>query len=134
AAELGFVERLVWFLSNPFFGSADKVRPFAGAYEREAIRAHVLGRFADMLLAVEQHPAMLVYLDNARSIGPKSPAGINRNRGLNENLAREILELHTVGVRSVYTQADVTNFAKIITGWTVIAPRQDPARGGEFSF
>ena len=133
AAELGFAERLVWFWSNHFCVSADKVRPLAGAYEREAIRAHVLGRFADMLLAVELHPAMLVYLDNARSIGPKSQAGVSRSRGLNENLAREILELHTVGVRSVYTQANVTNFAKIITGWTV-NPAREPARGGEFVF
>ena len=132
AADIGFVERLAWFWSNHFCVSADKgaVRPIAGAFEREAIRAHVLGRFGDMLLAVESHPAMLIYLDNARSIGPNSPAGRNRNRGLNENLAREILELHTLGVRSVYTQDDVTNFAKVITGWTVVPPRQDPQLGG----
>ena len=136
AADIGFVERLAWFWSNHFCVSADKggVRPIAGAFEREAIRAHVLGRFGDMLLAVESHPAMLIYLDNARSIGPNSPAGRNRSRGLNENLAREILELHTLGVRSVYTQDDVTNFAKVITGWTVVPPRQDPALGGTFTF
>jgi uncharacterized protein (DUF1800 family) len=136
AAEIGFAERLVWFWSNHFCVSADKgpVRALCGAYEREAIRAHVLGRFADMLNAVESHPAMLIYLDNARSIGPNSVAGINRGRGLNENLAREILELHTLGVRTVYTQNDVTRFANVITGWTVIPPRQDPARGGEFIF
>src|SRR5262249_4508098 len=132
----GFVERLVWFWSNHFCVSADKagVRPIAGAYEREAVRAHVLGRFADMLLAVESHPAMLIYLDNARSIGPNSPAGKNSGRGLNETLAREILELHTLGVRTGYTQDDVTSLAKVITGWTVIPPRQDPARMGEFTF
>jgi uncharacterized protein (DUF1800 family) len=136
AAEIGFVERLAWFWSNHFCVSADKggVRPIAGAFEREAIRAHVLGRFADMLQAVEAHPAMLIYLDNARSIGPGSQAGRNRGRGLNENLAREILELHTLGVRTVYTQDDVTSFAKVITGWTVIPMRQDPVRGGEFTF
>jgi uncharacterized protein (DUF1800 family) len=135
-AELGFVERLVWFWSNHFCVSADKgpIRALAGAYEREAIRAHVLGKFSDMLMAVESHPAMLVYLDNARSIGPDSIAGRNRGQGLNENLAREILELHTLGVRTVYTQADVTNFANVITGWTVVPPRQDPVRGGEFTF
>jgi uncharacterized protein (DUF1800 family) len=135
-AELGFTERLVWFWSNHFCVSADKgpVRALCGAYEREAIRAHVLGRFADMLAAVESHPAMLIYLDNARSIGPDSIAGRNQHKGLNENLAREILELHTLGVRTVYSQDDVTNFAKIITGWTVVPPRQDPARGGEFTF
>ena len=135
-AELGFAERLVWFWSNHFCVSADKgpVRPLCGAYEREAIRAHVLGRFADMLAAVESHPAMLLYLDNARSIGPDSIAGRNQHKGLNENLAREILELHTLGVRTVYTQDDVTNFAKVITGWSIVPPRQDPARGGEFVF
>jgi len=134
--EIGFAERLAWFWSNHFCVSADKagVRPMAGAFEREAIRPFVLGRFADMLQAVETHPAMLIYLDNARSIGPSSQAGRNRGRGLNENLAREILELHTLGVRTVYTQDDVTSFAKIITGWTVIPVRQDPARGGEFMF
>jgi uncharacterized protein (DUF1800 family) len=136
AADVGFVERLVWFWSNHFCVSADKgqVRPVAGAFEREAIRAHVLGSFADMLLAVESHPAMLMYLDNARSIGPNSLAGKNRRRGLNENLAREILELHTLGVRSVYSQEDVTNFAKVITGWTILPARQGGAHGGEFDF
>ena len=87
-----------------------------------------------MLLAAESHPAMLIYLDNARSLGPESLAGIRQKRGLNENLAREILELHTLGVRSSYTQEDVARFANVITGWTVIPPRQDPARGGEFTF
>jgi uncharacterized protein (DUF1800 family) len=132
-ADTGFVERLIWFWSNHFCVSADKVRPIAGAFEREAIRPHVLGRFADMLLAVESHPAMLHYLDNARSIGPDSMAGRNRGKGLNENLAREILELHTLGVRTGYSQQDVTNFAKVITGWSIVPPRQ-PERGGEFAF
>jgi uncharacterized protein (DUF1800 family) len=108
------------------------VRSIAGAFEREAIRPHVLGRFADMLLAVESHPAMLYYLDNARSIGPDSMAGMRRHKGLNENLARETMELHTLGVRTGYTQADVTNFAKVITGWTVVPPRFE--KGGEFAF
>src|SRR5580704_7875159 len=135
-ADLGFAERLVWFWSNHFCVSADKgpVRALCGAYEREAIRAHVLGRFADMLAAVESHPAMLIYLDNVRSIGPDSIAGRNQHKGLNENLAREIMELHTLGVRTVYTQDDVTSFAKVITGWSIVPPRQDPARGGEFTF
>lgn len=134
SADIGFTERLVWFWSNHFCVSADKggVRPLAGAFEREAIRPHVLGRFADMLAAVESHPAMLLYLDNARSIGPGSAAGLRRGKGLNENLAREILELHTLGVRSGYSQDDVTGFAKVITGWTVIPVRQE--RGGEFIF
>lgn len=120
-AEAGFVERLVAFWSNHFCVSADKGefgRIMAGAFEREAIRPHVLGRFADMLKAVEQHPAMLFFLDNQQSVGPNSRAGQNGKRGLNENLAREIMELHTLGVGSGYTQADVTSLARIITGWT----------------
>ena len=104
-------------LVESFGVSADKVVAMAGAYEREAIRAHVLGRFADMLGAVERHPAMLFYLDNVESMGAHSVAGINRDRGLNENLAREILELHTLGVRTGYTQEDVTRFANVLTGW-----------------
>jgi len=135
-AEIGFLERLVWFWSNHFCVSADKgnVRQICGAYEREVIRANMLGRFSDMLLAAESHPAMLIYLDNARSIGPDSMAGLRQKRGLNENLAREILELHTLGVRTVYTQEDVTRFANVITGWTFVPFRQDPVRGGEFEF
>jgi uncharacterized protein (DUF1800 family) len=132
-AETGLVERLVWFWSNHFCVNANAT-VMAGGYEREAIRPHVLGRFADMLLAVEGHPAMLLYLDNAQSIGPDSVAGINRDKGLNENLGREILELHTLGVRTVYTQADVTNFAKVLTGWTILPTVSNPDHGGEFVF
>jgi uncharacterized protein (DUF1800 family) len=132
-AEIGFVERLVWFWSNHFCVNADAT-VMAGGYEREAIRPHVLGRFRDMLLAAEGHPAMLFYLNNEQSIGPDSVAGINRDRGLNENLAREILELHTLGVRTVYGQADVTSFAKILTGWTILPTLTNPDHGGEFVF
>src|SRR5262244_2270443 len=132
-ADIGFVERLVWFWSNHFCVNADAT-VMAGAYEREAIRPHVLGHFVDMLLAAEGHPAMLVYLDNAQSMGPNSVAGITINRGLNENLAREILELHTLGVRTVYSQDDVTSFAKVITGWTVLPTATNPEHGGEFVF
>ena len=132
-AKIGFVERLVWFWSNHFCVNADAT-VMAGGYEREAIRPHVLGHFSDMLLAVEGHPAMLLYLNNAQSIGPASVAGINRDRGLNENLAREILELHTLGVRTVYAQADVTNFAKVLTGWTILPTATNPDHGGEFVF
>jgi uncharacterized protein (DUF1800 family) len=135
-ADIGFAERLVWFWSNHFCVSADKgpTRALCGAYEREAIRPHILGKFSDMLVAVESHPAMLLYLDNARSIGPSSIAGMRQGKGLNENLAREILELHTLGVRTVYNQSDVTNFAKIITGWTIVPPKRDSVGGGEFEF
>jgi uncharacterized protein (DUF1800 family) len=133
-ADVGFAERLAWFWSNHFCISADKgpLRPVVGAYEREAIRPHITGRFAEMLQAVESHPGMLIYLDNARSIGPDSIAGRNRGKGLNENLAREILELHTLGVRTVYSQTDVTRFAAVITGWTVVPPREP--QGGAFIF
>jgi uncharacterized protein (DUF1800 family) len=134
AAEIGLAERLVWFWSNHFCVSADKIQSMSGAYEREAIRPHVLGRFADMLQAVVSHPAMLFYLDNTASLGPNSVAGINRARGLNENLAREILELHTLGVRTGYTQDDVIAFAKVLTGWTLIPAGDNPEHGGEFTF
>jgi uncharacterized protein (DUF1800 family) len=121
-----FVERLVHFWANHFAVSADKMTAiaFAGLLEFEAIRPHVLGRFEDMLVAVEQHPAMLLYLDQAQSVGPDSIVGARaeaagRKAGLNENLGREILELHTLGVRTGYSQDDVTEFARALTGWTV---------------
>jgi uncharacterized protein (DUF1800 family) len=133
-AEIGLAERLVWFWSNHFCVSRAVVPNMAGGYEREAIRPHILGRFVDLVLAVEGHPAMLAYLNNQVSIGPNSVAGINRERGLNENLAREILELHTLGVRTVYSQADVTNFAKVLTGWTILPPVDNPEHGSEFVF
>ncbi len=132
-AETGFVERLVWFWTNHFCVNVDATVA-AGAYVREAIRPNVLGHFAELLQAVESHPAMLLYLDNATSMGPMSVSGINNSRGLNENLAREILELHTLGVRTGYDQQDVTNFAKVITGWTIRNSGFDPERGGEFLF
>ncbi len=137
AADVGFVERLVQFWSNHFCVSATKggvVRATAGSFEREAIRPHVLGRFADMLRAVIQHPAMLAYLDNAQSFGPTSLAGQNRKRGLNENLAREILELHTLGVGGPYTQSDVTALAQILTGWTFAGTQGRIGEPGVFTF
>jgi uncharacterized protein (DUF1800 family) len=134
STEIGFVERLVWFWSNHFCVSADKIRSMSGAYEREAIRPHVLGRFTDLLLAAEGHAAMLFYLDQTVSMGANSVAGINRTRGLNENLAREILELHTLGVRSGYSQEDVIGFANVLTGWTLVPPGDNPEHGGEFTF
>jgi uncharacterized protein (DUF1800 family) len=123
-----FHERLVHFWSNHFAVSADKqpVSALAGLFENEAIRPHLSGKFYDLLLAVEKHPAMIIYLDNQRSIGPNSSLGRRANErrsdqqfGLNENLAREILELHTLGVDGGYTQQDVTTFAKVITGWSI---------------
>ena len=136
-AGTGLVERLVAFWSNHFCVSVAKgnlLRATAGSFEREAIRPHVLGRFADMLLAVEQHPAMLFYLDNAQSIGPESRAGQNRRRGLNENLGREILELHTLGADAGYTQADVTSMARVLTGWTFAGREGRLGEPGTFVF
>ncbi|TYL91135.1 DUF1800 family protein [Bradyrhizobium rifense] len=135
--DCGFTERLVVFWSNHFCISASKgelARMWAGAFEREAIRPHVLGRFADMLKAVEQHPAMLFFLDNQQSLGPDSRAGQNRKRGLNENLAREIMELHTLGVGGGYTQEDVTSLARIITGWTFASRQGQLGAPGSFAF
>jgi len=123
-----FPERLTHFWANHFAVSADKlpVIGFTGNYEFGAIRPNIMGKFSDLLIAAVRHPAMLLYLDQAQSFGPDSPISQRvRNRGrkqapgLNENLAREILELHTLGVRTGYTQADVTSFAKALTGLTV---------------
>jgi uncharacterized protein (DUF1800 family) len=136
-SDSGFVERLVVFWSNHFCISANKgelARIWAGSFEREAIRPHVLGHFGDMLKAVEQHPAMLFFLDNQQSLGPDSPAGQNRKRGLNENLAREIMELHTLGVGGGYTQNDVTSLARIITGWTFAGRQGQLGTPGSFVF
>jgi uncharacterized protein (DUF1800 family) len=128
ASPTPFPERLAHFWANHFAVSADKlvVTGFAGNFEYEAIRPNILGTFSDLLIAVVRHPAMLLYLDQAQSFGPDSPVSkrvrARRNRpgpGLNENLGREIMELHTLGVRTGYTQADVTAFAKALTGLTV---------------
>lgn len=129
-------ERLVHFWSNHFTVSTAKPGAIAmpPSFERDAVRPHVGGRFADMLLASTKHPGMLVYLDNWLSIGPNSQAAQNprlarrlpgggRPTGINENLAREILELHTLGVNGGYTQRDVQALAAIITGWTYGRPR-----------
>lgn len=122
AAKPGFAERLVMFWTNHFAIEADNggvLRTLAGPFEREAIRPHILGSFEDLLFAATRHPAMLVYLNNATSVGPQSPAGQRREAGLNENHARELMELHTLGVGGGYTQADVTSLAHILTGWSV---------------
>ena len=117
------------------------------AYEREVIRPHALGKFEDLLVATAKSPAMLVYLDNWQSIGPDSAAAKNgprlaqfaqnpqvkaalKDRGLNENYGRELMELHTLGVNGGYTQADVTEVAKVFTGWTITPP----AQGAGFQF
>lgn len=128
-----FVERLVRFWSNHFAISIDKnsARLLAAPMEREAIRPHVTGNFADLMLAVETHPGMLLYLDNAASVGNESMLArraerrdAKRKLGLNENLAREILELHTLGVDGGYAQQDVIELARAITGWGTPLPRE----------
>ncbi|RKP49725.1 DUF1800 domain-containing protein [Pararobbsia silviterrae] len=141
-----FIERLVHFWSNHFAVSIDKspLAAYAGAFEAEAIRPHVLGRFEDMLVAVERHPAMQFFLDQNGSIGPDSATGLRaaqrdpaHKRGLNENLAREIMELHTLGVRTGYTQDDVTEFARAMTGWSIAGakgPQPGNAPNGSFVF
>lgn len=127
STEHPYVERLVGFWSNHLCVSVQARQPvlaLAGLYEREVIRPHVFGRFSDMLLASARHPAMLVYLDNVNSTGPDSPAARRRGRraeaaGLNENYARELLELHSMGVDGGYGQDDVRSLARLLTGWTV---------------
>lgn len=143
-----FAERLAHFWANHFAVSTERlpVLGLAGLLEFEAIRPNLMRRFSDMLLAVERHPAMLLYLDQAQSVGPNSPLALraaersSKQRGLNENLAREILELHTLGVNGGYTQVDVTEFARALTGWTVAGISRGPAarvmggNPGEFYF
>ncbi len=121
--EIGFVERLVLFFSNHFSMSIHKdgaVRATIGQLERDVIRKKVLGSFKQMLIGVMQHPAMIRYLDNDDSIGPTSVTGLSWGAGHNQNLAREILELHTMGVGGGYTELDIDNLAKVITGWSFV--------------
>lgn len=147
ATDFPFHERLVHFWANHFAVSADKhiVSALAGSFENEVVRPNLNSHFYELLLAAEQHPAMILYLDNQRSIGPNSQIATRARRrkrrqdvGLNENLAREILELHTLGVDGGYTQDDVTTFAKVITGWSIGGSGPDGrfAEGtpGEFEF
>ncbi len=140
ATDAGFQERWALFWSNHFTVSGLKPQAanLIGPFEQEAIRPHVFGKFEDMLVASSTHPAMLLYLDQAQSIGPNSRAAAflarsGRKPGLNENLGREILELHTVGVEAGYSQADVTEFARALTGWSLAGPNM-PDREGQFLF
>ena len=115
-----FLERWANFWTNHLTVSRRlrALAPLIGNYQREAIRAHAFGRFEEMLLAAYHHPAMLGYLDQNASIGPNSRAGLRRSRGLNENLARECMELHTITPSGGYSQEDVTSLARILTGWS----------------
>jgi uncharacterized protein (DUF1800 family) len=137
--DAGFRERWALFWANHFTVSANKLvtATVVGPFEQEAIRPHVFGRFEDLLVASSGHPAMLLYLDQAQSIGPNSIAAqfqarTGKHVGLNENLAREIMELHTVGVDAGYSQADVTEFARAMTGWSISGLREPDA--GRFTF
>ena len=140
--DASFRERWTLFWCNHFTVASKNLETavLVGPFEREAIRPHVFGRFEDLLTASTMHPAMLLYLDQAQSIGPHSAVmsmagpGLARFRqsGLNENLAREILELHTLGVGSGYTQADVTEFARALTGWSIQGPNAGQY-GGRFA-
>ena len=127
-----FRERWALFWANHFTVSAAKPQAaaLAGPFEREAIRPHVFGRFEDLLVSSSTHPGMLAYLDQARSAGPDSVAGQRHEMGLNENLAREIMELHTVGPDAGYAQADVTEFARAPTGYSIGTDRDGAERAG----
>jgi uncharacterized protein (DUF1800 family) len=118
-----------WFNHFNVFLYKNQCSYYTTAYERDVIRPHALGKFYDLLVASAQSPAMLMYLDNWLSIGPHSQAA-GKNGGLNENYAREVMELHTLGVDGGYTQADVTELARVLTGWTIA----NPDDGGQFQF
>jgi len=135
-----FFERLVHFWGNHFAVSSItseaksyQMKGYVGVFEREAIRPHITGKFVDMLLAVESHPAMLIYLDNVESKGKNSITGLVKKQTLNENLAREIMELHTLGVGGGYTQKDVRALANIISGWTTDRSPNNRRKGFRFS-
>ncbi|MGJ8693470.1 MAG: DUF1800 domain-containing protein [Thalassotalea sp.] len=127
--------RLLDFFSNHFSVSASgqEMAGLAATLEREAIGPNLMAKFEDMLLTVTQHPAMLIYLNNERSIGPNSKVGKKRGKGMNENLAREILELHTLGVNGGYQQADVIELAKGITGWGLSNIKKDKSAGFKYN-
>jgi uncharacterized protein (DUF1800 family) len=140
--EAGFRERWALFWFNHFTVGQKNLQTviLTGPFEREAIRPHVFGRFEDLLVAASSHPAMLIYLDQIKSVGPDSPyarlgrvgfPGLKGLGGLNENLAREIMELHTLGVGSGYSQADVTEFARALTGWSIVGFKERVGQVGE---
>ena len=111
-----------WFNHFNVFSGKGLDDVWIGNYEQQAIRPFVLGRFRDLLFATTKHPAMLVYLDNALSTAPGSPGARGRQKGLNENFAREVMELHTLGANGGYTQEDVVTLARVLTGWGVNPP------------
>lgn len=118
-----------WFNHLNVYSGKGAVRPFAGHYGVNVARAHALGKFEDLLLASARHPAMLHYLDQVQSVAEGTPGAKGVQRGLNENYARELMELHTLGVHGGYTQTDVRELARVLTGWTI-----DPNSAAGFRF
>jgi len=123
-----------WFNHFNVFSGKGLTRLWVGAYEQQAIRPHTLGRFRDLVLATARHPAMLFYLDNWQNTGPGTPGARGRFKGLNENYARELMELHTLGVDGGYSQKDVTELARIFTGWGLCPGRRGGGDGSGFCF
>lgn len=119
---------------NVFLGKSALTRQFFSSYEQHAIRPYALGKFRQLLGATAKHPAMLVYLDNWRNTAPGSPGAKGQFQGLNENYARELLELHTLGVNGGYTQKDIIELAKILTGWGLFRPLQKTSTKDGFYF
>jgi len=119
-----------WYNHFNVFAGKGLDHLWAGAYEEQAIRPYALGRFRDLLGATAHHPAMLFYLDNWQNTAPDSPGARGKLNGLNENYARELMELHTLGVDGGYTQQDVIALARIFTGWGLGRPRGKDSRGG----
>lgn len=126
-----FSMRMLDFFSNHFSVSMTSIQlnVLAPLLERDAVAPHLFGQFEDMLIAVIKHPAMLVYLDNTQSTGPASRVGKKRQRGLNENLAREILELHTLGIDGGYSLGDIRELARALSGWSISRPRDKAQKG-----
>lgn len=118
-----------WFNHLNVFSGKGPVRPFVGNYVLDVIRTNALGKYEDLLLASAKHPAMLFYLDQAQSVADGRRGHRGHSSGLNENYARELLELHTLGADGGYTQTDVRELARIMTGWTVA-----PQHGDGFRF
>ncbi|MBS0016331.1 MAG: DUF1800 domain-containing protein [Arthrospira sp. SH-MAG29] len=123
-----------WFNHFNVFGLQGLSRIWIGSYEEHTIRPHVWGKFRTLLGATARHPAMLFYLDNWQNTAPNSPGATGRFKGLNENYARELLELHTLGVEGGYTQNDVMELARILTGWGLPKPSDRPRNQEGFYF
>ena len=133
-AQLQEVMTDFWYNHFNVYDEKAQTGAYVGAYERDAIRKHAMGKFRDLLEATARHPAMLIYLDNWLNTDPNGPAAKGKFKGLNENYAREIMELHTLGVDGGYTQADVTMLARIFTGWGITPDKKNAPLDMEFYF